>query len=402
MASATAVSLQPEVELPADRGLSDLHLLFDPEWVAAAYKSLADSKEPSPAGFRVRQISHTPGRVAVVSYITEWDSETYLPSRHFVARAERAKPVEVFQFPNDRHLPGLPRAADPETAVELVASHVMAIRPRTLGVEVIRYRPSNRAVLFHRAGRARFYARVMRPSALAAFLRSWGVVARSDFVAPRVAGHWDDGGVVWMSEIPGKNLRRLIRKRQHSDPAALLGGLASLWAQPPSGQGPPFNLLGAYRRAKRSFTYLQTDTASEAMARITAVLDPFVEAWRPSTVAHNDFYDDQLLVLPDGRAALVDFEEAGPGDPMLDVGNFIAHLQWRSGFGREEYADANAAYRDELRSAALDRFGWPERDLDLREAVCLFRICTNAIRNPREDWRAKLESGLALVEEALK
>ena len=34
-------------------------------------------------------------------------------------------------------------------------------------------------------------------------------------------------------------------------------------------------------------------------------------------------------------AALVDFEEAGPGDPMLDVGNFIAHLCWRSRFGRQ-------------------------------------------------------------------
>ena len=401
MASPTAVALQPKVELPADRGLSDLHLLFDPEWVSAAYDSLADGEGPSPVGFRVRQISHTPGRVAVVSYITEWDSEAYLPLQHFVARAERAKPVEVFQFPNDRHLPGLPRAADPETAVELVASHVMAMRPRTLGVEVIRYRPSNRAVLFHRAGRARFYARVMRPPALAAFLRSWEVVAQSDFVAPRVAGRWDDGGVVWMSEIPGKNLRRLIRKRRHSDPAALLNGLESLWAQPLSGQGQPFNLLGAYRRAKRSFTYLEADTASEVMARITRVLDPFVAGWRPSTVAHNDFYDDQLLVLPDGRAALVDFEETGPGDPMLDVGNFIAHLRWRSRFGRHKDADANASYRDELRSAAVDRFGWTERDLDLREGVCLFRTCTNAIRNPKDDWRAKLQAGLALVEETL-
>ena len=401
MAPPTAPALQPKVELPADRGLKDLPLLFDPEWVAAAYGSLADGEGPSPAGFRVRQISHTPGRVAVVSYITEWDSETYLPAQQFVARAERAKPVEVFQFPNDRHLPGLPRAADPETAVELVASHVMAIRPRTMGVEVIRYRPSNRAVLFHRAGRARFYARVMRPPALPAFLTSWEVVAQSDFVAPRVAGRWDEGGVVWMSEIPGKNLRRLIRKRTHSDPAALLGGLESLWAQPMSGQGQPFNLLGAYRRAKRSFTYIQTDTASDVMVSITKVLDPFVESWRPSTVAHNDFYDDQILVLPDGRPALVDFEEAGPGDPMLDVGNFIAHLRWRSRFGHQNFADANASYRDELRSAAVDRFGWPERDLDLREAVCLFRVCTNAIRNPRDGWRAKLQAGLALVEETL-
>ena len=40
-------------------------------------------------------------------------------------------------------------------------------------------------------------------------------------------------------------------------------------------------------------------------------------------------------------------------------------------------------------------------ELDLREAACLFRICTNAIRHPRADWIGKLEAGLGLVNEAL-
>ena len=53
------------------------------------------------------------------------------------------------------------------------------------------------------------------------------------------------------------------------------------------------------------------------------------------------------------------------------------------------------------RDAALDRFRWTERDLAFREAVCLFRICTNTIRRPQEDWRSTLGAGLFLVNETL-
>ena len=108
-----------------------------------------------------------------------------------------------------------------------------------------------------------------------------------------------------------------------------------------------------------------------------------------------------MLVLRDGRIALVDFEEAGPGDPLLDVGNFLAHLRWASRFGRGRRRDGSGAFHQSFRHAALDRFRWTERDLALREAVCLFRICTNAIRRPQADWRGRLQAGLSLVNETL-
>ena len=95
----------------------------------------------------------------------------------------------------------------------------------------------------------------------------------------------------------------------------------------------------------------------------------------------------------------VDVPGSLPGDPMLDVGNFLAHLKWscrvsRKGAGFGEYHDA-------FREEALQRFRWAESDLRLREAVCLFRICTNAVRHPREDWRQRLATGLSLVNEVL-
>ncbi len=404
VSSVSPPPLYPTVDFPEDPGLSDLQKLFSPEWVYSACSSLLGEDYPVPERFRVRQVSHTPGRVDIVSYLVEWGPETYLPWQHFIARVERGRPAEVFQFPHDQSLPGLGQAVDPEAALRLVNRHVLAVGARRMRVEIVRYRPGNRAVLRHHVGRTRFFARVMRPHTLSPFLGGWEVIARSRFVAPRIAGHWTDGAVVWMSEIPGKNLRRLIRRGAQPGPIPILDRLETLWAQPDEGLArQPFNLSGAYRRAKRSFVHLvrDTDAASVSLRRITKLLDPFVESWRPSALGHNDFYDDQILVLPNEDMALVDFEEAGPGDPMLDVGNFIAHLRWRSRFGRQRDADATPHYLDEFRSAALDRFGWHEQELNLREAVCLFRICTNAVRHPQDDWRAKLESGLSLVDEIL-
>ena len=145
------------------------------------------------------------------------------------------------------------------------------------------------------------------------------------------------------------------------DPTQLLDGLQTLWSASHLPDGTrPFNLSAAYQRAKRSFIHnlRNEDTARRSLKDATKSLDPFVRSWSPTGIAHNDFYDDQMLVLPDGRIALVDFEEAGPADPMLDVGNFLAHLRWASCFGREGRRDGSGTYYEQFRYAALERFRW--------------------------------------------
>ena len=108
-----------------------------------------------------------------------------------------------------------------------------------------------------------------------------------------------------------------------------------------------------------------------------------------------------MLVLADGRVAMVDFEEAGPGDPMLDVGNFLAHLKWASRLGRKPKSDVSGAYYERLRAAALGRFRWSEQELNLREAVCLFRITTNTIRRIDSGWQERTIAALRMVNESL-
>ena len=390
------------VEFPVDPGLPELADFFDMEEVWQAYVRRFGAPESNPESVSVRQLSHSIGRTAVVSYVAEWPADEYIPSLHFTAKIEREKPVELFQFPDDPSLPGFREAVQPETAVRLVNRHVLAVATQRLLVQVIRYRPGDRAVLRHKIGKTGLYVRILNPGKVASFLSAQSLVFNSDFVVPRLAGYWGSGGVLWMSEIPGRNLRRQIRRGMEPDCRPILDGLESLWNMPKdSGGGQPFNLPGAYRRAKRTFRHVvhPEDAAFGSLSSAVNALAPFIQSWQPSAMAHNDFYDDQMLVLPDGRVAVVDFEEAGPGDPMLDVGSFLAHQRWNSRFGRKP--EANEAYYNMFRRASLERFGWSEEELNLREAVCLFRICTNTVRHPKAGWRDKLAGGLSLVNEAL-
>ena len=154
----------------------------------------------------------------------------------------------------------------------------------------------------------------MRPAVVSRLTAAAEVIGCSDFVVPRLAGHWDEGGVVWLSRIPGTNLRRYIRRGRPPHPSVLLDGLDSLWSVPiKTDSGRPCNLEGLYRRAKRILRHATrgSDEARRSLQSAARVLDPFVAAWQPTSLAHNDFYDDQMLLLPDGRIALVDFEGNG-------------------------------------------------------------------------------------------
>ena len=64
--------------------------------------------------------------------------------------------------------------------------------------------------------------------------------------------------------------------------------------------------------------------------------------------------------------------------------------------------EAAGTYYDDSHFAALERFNRSARDLVLREAVCLFSVCTNAPASPREYWRGQLRTGLSIVNETLR
>ena len=298
------------VAYPEDSALDGLGNLFDPRWVRDAYRRRFGAGMSVPHRVSLFRVRHSPGRRILVTYRVELPPQDYLPSEYFTVVLDRGGNVEAFRYPKDPHLPGLAEVADPISAHRLVGQHVLTFPARRLRVELVRYRPGSRAVLRHRVGRARFYVRSIRPRDLPSLLSAAALIQESGFAAPRIAGVWEEGAVVWLAEIPGRNLRRVLRDGSPPSPDVLLSGLETIWRLPHHAKGAgPFNLGGRYRYAKRLIGHAlrHGGDSRDLMEAGTRILDPFVDGWEPSIAAHNDFYDDQMIILPDGRISLVDF-----------------------------------------------------------------------------------------------
>ena len=233
--------LSPPVTLPEDAELAGFSDLFDGEWVWRAYCRSFGQPEDPPHRLRLRQLSYNPRRRAIVSCAAEWLHGTISSHRgRLPSRLSRdGQPARPFRYPQDPYLPGLSDAAAPEAACSLLNAHVFEIPVRRVRVNVVRYRPGGHAVLRHRVGDVRFYVRVMRPDRVARLIDAAELVAQSGFALPRLAGCWTEGGVVWLSEIPGTNVRRLIRKGDALDPEPILDALTrALGNAPDAGQQP--------------------------------------------------------------------------------------------------------------------------------------------------------------------
>ncbi len=400
--------LEPKITFPADEGLPKLPLLSDNEWVWQRFCEEFGEPEEVPQRIRARHLSYRSGTRALVSYVIEWKRGRWVVEDQFAVELVAGKPERLFRYPDDPYLPGLHSAASAVDAHQLLNKYV-SISPHRLRVETLRYRPSIRAVLCYTAswrrahtGKMTLFVRVMPPARVSRLLAAAELANLSDFVLPRLVGCWPEGGVVWMSKVPGKTVRALIRKGTPPEPERILASLAQLWAAPlKPGEGHSLAFLGAFQMTQSFLVhFLQGDEARQLLQQVTDALRPFSEAWRPSTLAHNDFYDDQMLLTPEGRLALIDFEETGPGDPLLDVGNMLAHLRWMTRFGIAP--EACDRYRHQFRSAALERFGWGAQALNLREAFALFRLSSNPLRQLERNWPSKVQSGLALAAEVLE
>jgi hypothetical protein len=407
--AATRTDESLAARIPDDPKLPGLGRLFDREWAWEAFCQTFGAPEEAPDRVRLLYLVYRPGSRALVGYGTErkWDRWVVEEQFAFELLAGEEEP-RLFRYPDDPYLPGLALVADPLRAHELLPRYV-ALQPHRLLIERVRYRPSVRAVLRHHARWRRreaasvtLYVRVMPPAAMAPFLTAGELVSRSGFVIPRLLGHIPEQGVVWLASVPGKTVRSHIRRGSPPDPHLLLDGLAPLWAaEAHVSLGKSRNVPAGLRSTRRLlWEVLPEGKAHPTLHRLLRDLTPFAEAWAPTGLAHNDFYDDQMILTPDGRLALVDFEEVGPGDPLLDVGNMLGHLRWMSHFNKKgtEYG----AYRQELRTAALERFAWDGRELALREAYALYRISTNSIRNFQDDWRERVETVLSMALEALE
>jgi aminoglycoside phosphotransferase (APT) family kinase protein len=138
------------------------------------------------------------------------------------------------------------------------------------------------------------------------------------------------------------------------------------------------------------------DLAAEVNRLATSLAANLGTVVGPETTTHGDFSDNQVLVS-DAGVALLDLDSVGLGNPLFDVGNFLAQLSARLPPGAADAArviflDAYAAFRPDAREHAL-----------LFEAAALLRrLAAYPLRRLRPGWPDEVQRLVGLAVQRLQ
>ena len=319
------------------------------------------------------------------------------------------EPEAVWAFPDDPSLPGLAPAADGRAVRRRLRP-----RPGAVAVEPLRYRPRRRAVLRYRLPGGRVvFAKVMTPKRgrhlldTADRIRDSGPAGDLRLALP--VGRLGPGALL-VPLMPGVPLRDLLLAGRPVPPPDRLAGLPGalhrhcLPGLPPVPGGgtsdrrrvDPCTALAAARVVARLLP-----THGCAAGRLAEAVIAWSEASDPpdDLVVHGDLYENQVLVDGD-RLGLLDLDDLGPGDPLLDAANFAAHLLLL-GTGGGPAGGVILRFRDELLAGFCRRFDVDPAALAWREAYCLLRLAGGPFRVLHPEWPHRTADRLALAAGAL-
>jgi hypothetical protein len=301
-----------------------------------------------------------------------------------VAGEHRGESVEVgiWSWPWDPALPALPTASNPVLLAEefrefgLSTAATLDIRPRA-------YLPSQRAVLEVHDGRFRWFVKVVRPSAVATLCHRHDLACRHVPVPPVLASTPD--GLIVLPQAHGTPLRTLIVDGDAALPApavleSVLDALpVELMTLPP--QPSHLQLVDWHAEALRCVAAAEPAVLSR-LAEVVEALHS-VEA-RPAEMvpAHGDFYEGQLLAEGGRVTAVLDVDNAGPGERSDEWATLLAHLSALAldTTGRETatgYADAVLAHTQRR---------VPAQQLRQRTAAALLGLAAGPFRVQHRQW----------------
>ena len=275
-----------------------------------------------------------------------------MPVQHELWRDILDKGIELQIWPFDLEFPQLVRLGNPSYVAGMFASLGITHDPKQLPVITpIRYRPKERHVLRYEIfsseivpGRAqRLYAKLYSNAREAA--RAFGVANRVvGWLAANNQGLQGnkpeaispEDGVILYPHAPGIPLsHQLNRSRQWvAAQLQIIGrGLAVLHRGPETLQLDlkQNSFTNEAKVVKRASEHIQV-LLPETYEKILEILDKTQESYsnlaqEKPTFTHADFKSDHLLTTPQGLT-LIDFDTCTLTDPALDIGKFMADLEW--------------------------------------------------------------------------
>lgn len=358
---------------------------------------------------RASQVQYRPGTDLVVRYradVTWADGrrradETLLAAAHpdgalpgtipVVTEADgRELIASVWRWPFDPVVVGLQDAVTPGGTDDLVGG-ILGPRP---DVEVIAYRPTERAVVRLRATHgAVAYLKAVPPAELLGLVARHRVLLDVGLPVPEVLASDADRGLLLLRARPGTTLRERIKGDLPGWPsaAAVADLIAAVHRADPAGLA---------RRGGRladgiGHGRLVATVAPELAPKLDVLTSRFMAearavAARSGAVVHGDLHEGQLIVDPEGTmTGLLDVDDLSIGDPVDDHATLIAHLRFRAAVLAPDapVGDRLRRYVAALHDHARGAVG--AEAIDVAVAAVLVGLSTGPFRIQHADWRAQ-------------
>lgn len=267
------------------------------------------------------------------------------------------------------------------------------------GVELVRYKPARKALLRYCIGGA-------APATAFAKLHSDDrgrelrdltlALCRGGIPTPAPLAYVDDLRLLVHPAVPGEplwTLRGTPAFASAMEPVA--AALADLHAVPEAALplSNQIEIADMTREAAAAIATVHPAVARRATQLADEISEGLAVVAPELTLIHGDCSPDQVLV-DGGSISLIDFERAGLGHPLLDVGTFLAHLAVAGGEGIDgaaaAFLDAYAARRPTSMAA-----------VHLFAAAALLGLAIGPFRRLEADWPQAVERVVGLAESHL-
>lgn len=264
------------------------------------------------------------------------------------------------------------------------------------------HRPTRRAVLRATYKQHTAYVKIVPSKSFGAMLDAALRVthlASQNLSVPTLLHHEHSpggGAVVW-SPLSGTSVHDLLRTDSYHAAMCATGlALAALHRTHMELPVPHFsvqNSLDELRRWADRTSAFDAELSRQVLASMDKPARALAESPESQrALIHRDFHDKQVFVTVDGHPGMLDFDTLSLGDPALDLGNMLAHLDLRREQGRLTH-DAAATAQHEFLGAYAPTEEERTRARSYQSLTLLRLACVYAFRTGgRDTSRAMLHA----------
>jgi aminoglycoside phosphotransferase (APT) family kinase protein len=331
----------------------------------------------------------------------------------------------LLAFPNARRM----RPLSEQELRHWLTAHIEALIGKRLGtkrwqleqatLDVVNYVPDRRLTMRCRChivaeddseGHVSFIAKQFRSRkkaerlyrSLAALERSWRAPSVS---FPKALAFDNDRAIVFMEELPGKDLRRAASETGLGQVLPAVGRLLANFHRAPTrvrrrvSIGSELEAVnGALRIVTRTFPNMH-ERVQDCLSALKAV------QWSddmPAVLLHGAYRLSHIL-QSDGKLALVDLDSIRMGHPGYDLGKFLAYLYYMESLGQIDASDRRDAARKFLEAYAAAA-PWrisPAAVLWFLASELMIKQTKKDLMQPHADRSVRVDRALTLAETTL-